>query len=173
MIVTVTSFVTIKKMASNSRFAIAVHTLALMANHPDSPLKSEFIACLVKTNPVVVRRLLPELAKAGLVETQSGAHGGTRLIRKPEEISLWEVYQAVESSAAFSVHQPSLEGQCKISRNIESVLINIQNRVDKAVWQTLRCITLDEVLQLIGDGSDDLIGEKCGETLDKGKSENI
>lgn len=155
-------------MARNSRFAIAVHTLALMANHADSPLKSESIACLVKTNAVVIRRLLPELAKAGLVETHAGAHGGSRLKRQPEEISLWEIYQAVEMSAAFSVHQPLSEGQCKVSRNIESVLINIQNRVDKAVWQTLRCITLAEILQLVGDGgsgNDESLGEQCaGET---------
>jgi len=163
IIVTVTVFVTDKIMAGNSRFAIAVHTLALMANHEDSPLKSESIACFVKTNPVVIRRLLPELAKADLVETQAGAHGGSRLKKKPEEISLWEIYQAVESSAAFSVHQPSLEGQCQVSRNIESVLINIQNRVDKAVWQTLRCITLAEVLQLVAGGNGDSIGKQCDE----------
>ena len=153
-------------MATNSRFAIAVHTLSLMANHLDSPLKSESIACLVKTNPVVIRRLLPELARANLVETQAGASGGSRLKKKPEEISLWEVYQAVESDAAFAVHRPSAEGKCKISCNIESVLINVQNRVDKAVFQTLRCITLAEILQMIkDDGSDH--GEKfrnCQET---------
>ena len=167
MIVTVTGFVTIREMASNSRFAIAVHTLALMANHRDSPLKSESIACFVKTNPVVIRRLLPELAKADLVETQAGAHGGSRLKKQPEEISLWEIYQAVESSAAFSVHQPSSEGHCKVSRNIEGVLINIQNRVDKAVWQTLRCITLAEILQLVAGGNGDSIGERCDETKER------
>ncbi|HLM00513.1 MAG TPA: Rrf2 family transcriptional regulator, partial [Pyrinomonadaceae bacterium] len=145
-----------------------VHTLALMANHTDSPLKSEFIACFVKTNPVVIRRLLPELAKADLVETQSGAHGGSRLKKQPEAISLWEIYQAVEMSAAFSVHQPLSEGECSVSRNIESVLINVQNRVDKAVWQTLRCITLAEILQLIKDGGgdeddDSTPGKQCGE----------
>jgi Rrf2 family protein len=136
-------------MATNSRFAIAVHTLALLAEHEEAPLKSEFIACYVQTNPVVIRRLLPELAKANLVETQPGASGGTRLIKNPAEISLWEIYQAVEMSAAFAVHQPLSQGDCSVSRNIESVLINIQNRVDKAVWQTLRCVMLTEVLQMV------------------------
>jgi Rrf2 family protein len=150
-------------MAGNSRFAIAVHTLALLANHEDSPLKSEFIACFVKTNPVVIRRLLPELAKANLVETHPGASGGSRLKKKPEEISLWEIYQAVETDAAFAVHRPLAEGECKVSRNIEAVLINIQNRVDKAVWQTLRCITLAEVLQLIKDGGSESLGNQCGD----------
>jgi DNA-binding IscR family transcriptional regulator len=130
-------------MAGNSRFAIAVHTLALLANHEDSPLKSEFIACFVKTNP--------------------GASGGSRLKKKPEEISLWEIYQAVETDAAFAVHRPLSEGECKVSRNIEAVLINIQNRVDKAVWQTLRCITLAEVLQLIKDGGSESLGNQCGD----------
>ena len=136
-------------MATNSRFAIAVHALALMATYEDKPLKSEFIACYVKTNPVVIRRLLPELARADLVETHPGGSGGSRLRRKPEEISLWAIYQAVESSAAFAVHQPSAEMRCEVSRNIEGVLINIQNRVDKAVWQTLRGITLAEILEML------------------------
>lgn len=151
-------------MASNSRFAIAVHTLALMASHEDQSLKSEFIASFVKTNPVVIRRLLPELAKANLVETQPGASGGSRLKKKPEEISLWEVYQAVETEAAFAVHRPLSEGDCKISRNIECVLINIQNRVDKAVFQTLSDLTMLDVLQMIREENDDLTGEgKCSE----------
>lgn len=153
-------------MATNSRFAIAVHTLALMANHEDQPLKSEAIACFVRTNPVVIRRLLPELARANLVETQPGASGGSRLKKKPEEISLWEVYQAVESEAAFAVHRPMSEGQCKITRNIESVLINIQNRVDKAVWQTLSGVKLSDVLQMISEESGDFINSsKCSEEI--------
>ena len=150
---------------SNSRFAVAVHTLALMAEYENKPLKSEFIACFVKTNPVVIRRLLPELAKANLVESQPGASGGSRLKRKPEEISLWEIYQAVEKSAAFEVHQPAAETPCKISRNIGSVLINIQNRVDKAVWQTLRGMTLAEVLQMIREESGKRANDRnCSET---------
>lgn len=149
-------------MATNSRFAIAVHTLALMAHYEEQPLKSEFIACFVKTNPVVIRRLLPELAKANLVETQPGAAGGSRLKRQPEKISLWEVYQAVETSAAFAVHQPLSEAECGVSRNIESVLINIQNRVDKAVWQTLRGVSLAEVLEMLKDAND-FNGEHCEE----------
>jgi Rrf2 family protein len=144
----------------NSRFAIAVHTLALMANCGDKPLKSEHIACFVKTNPVVIRRLLPELAKANLVETQPGASGGSRLKRKAEEISLWEIYQAVESNAAFAVHQPMSEGECSVSRNIESVLINIQNRVDKAVWQTLRGVTLTEVLEMLKDENGEIVSRE-------------
>jgi DNA-binding IscR family transcriptional regulator len=83
---------------------------------------------------------------------------------------LWEIYQAVESSAAFSLHQPLSEGQCSVSRNIESVLINVQNRVDKAVWQTLRCMTLAEVLAMLKEENSGAINdEECRKNLESDK----
>lgn len=164
IIVTVTAGVTIKIMAS-SRFAIAVHTLALMANYENKPLKSETIACFVRTNPVVIRRLLSELGKAELVESQSGANGGSRLRLKPEEISLWQIYQAVETNAAFEVHHPLSEGKCTVSRNIQCVLVGIQNQLDKAVCQTLRGLTLANVLKMIEEESGETLGDgKCFES---------
>lgn len=147
---------------ASSRFAIAVHTLALMANYENKPLKSETIACFVRTNPVVIRRLLSELGKAELVESQAGANGGSRLRLKPEEISLWKIYKAVETNTAFEVHQPASEGLCKVTNNIQCVLISIQNRVDKAVCQTLRGLTLGDVLQMIKEESGEAFGDgKC------------
>lgn len=157
----------------NSRFAIAVHILALMANYKDELLKSDFVACFVKTNPVVIRRSLPVLARAGLIETLPGASGGSRLKRSAAQISLWEIYQAVETSAAFTVHQPATDEECIISRNIECVLIGIQNRVDKAVWQTLRDISLSDVLRMLKDENGGAINDgKCRE-LQEADTENL
>jgi Rrf2 family protein len=161
MMVTVTRVVTIKIMA-NSRFAIAVHTLALMASSKEKPLKSETIACYVRTNPVVIRRILSELGKAELVESQPGASGGSRLRMPPEEISLWKIYKAVETNTAFEVHQPASEGLCKVTSNIQCVLIGIQNRLDKAICQTLRGLTLANVLEMIEEESGESPGAgKC------------
>lgn len=156
---------------ASSRFAIAVHTLALMANYEYKPLKSETIACYVRTNPVVIRRLLSELGKAELVESQPGANGGSRLRTKPEEISLWNIYQAVETNAAFEVHHPLSEGKCTVSSNIQCVLIGIQNRLDRAVCETLRGLTLADVLQMIREESGEKSFEgKCFESENMGKN---
>lgn len=159
---------------SSSRFAIAVHTLALMASYEDKPLKSETIACFVRTNPVVIRRLLSELGKAELVESQPGANGGSRLRRKAEEISLWNIYQAVETNTAFDVHHPLAEGRCTVSSNIQCVLIGIQNRLDKAVCQTLRGLTLADVLREIREESGEKFGdEKCFEAPNAGDFKEV
>lgn len=134
---------------ASSRFSIAVHTLALLANKCEKPLKSEYIACLVKTNAVVIRRLLSDLAGAALVVSQTGATGGTRLARAPHEITLTEIYQAVESGEVFALHRQKPDDQCDVGRSIQTVLSSIQDRLDAAIEESLGKITLAEVLLMI------------------------
>ncbi|OQC68483.1 MAG: putative HTH-type transcriptional regulator YwnA [Verrucomicrobia bacterium ADurb.Bin006] len=51
----------------NSRFTVAIHVLCLLAHSQGQALTSEYIAGSVNTNPVVIRRLLAALRRAGLV----------------------------------------------------------------------------------------------------------
>lgn len=134
---------------ASSRFSIAVHTLALLANKCEKPLKSEYLACLVKTNAVVIRRLLSDLAAANLVVSQTGASGGTRLARQPGAITLTEIYQAVESGEVFALPRQKPDAQCDIGRSIQTVLSDIQDRLDAAIEESLGKITLAEVLQMV------------------------
>jgi DNA-binding IscR family transcriptional regulator len=83
-------------MSTNSRFAVAVHVLSLMAWSGEEPLKSEQVAESVNTNPVVIRRMLLDLAQAGLVVSQTGSMGGSRLATDPAKTTLLDVYQALE-----------------------------------------------------------------------------
>ncbi|MCA1734101.1 MAG: Rrf2 family transcriptional regulator, partial [Acidobacteria bacterium] len=54
-------------MATSSRFAVATHILTVLAVRGDEPSSSNLIASSVGTNPVVIRRLLGMLGRAGLV----------------------------------------------------------------------------------------------------------
>jgi len=136
-------------MAANSRFAIAVHILTMMAWARDEPLKSEYVACSVNTNPVVIRRILCALAKAGLVVSQTGAAGGSRLARKPGQITLLDVYRAVDAGASFSLHRQPPNEECPVGMNIENVLGNILAEVDRAVEGALAKTTLEKVLRAV------------------------
>ena len=91
-------------MSTNSRFAVAVHVLSLMAWSGEEPLKSEQVADSVNTHPVVIRRILKELAEAGLVVSQTGSLGGSRLAHDPSQTTLLDVYQALEYGGVFSLH---------------------------------------------------------------------
>jgi DNA-binding IscR family transcriptional regulator len=136
-------------MQISSRFSVAVHVLALLALHQpaqDGLLTSERMAGSVNTNPVVIRRILGQLKKAGLVEVRP-ASGGTFLSRPAAAISLLDVYQAtevVEAGQLFSIHeQPN--PACPVGRNIQTALNDTLQRAQTALEQQLAGVTLQQV----------------------------
>lgn len=133
-------------MSTSSRFAVAVHVLTLMAWAEEEPLKSEQVADSVQTNPVVIRRMLCELAESKLVVSQSGAMGGSKLARDPDEITLLDIYQAVESPGVFSLHRHPPSRSCPVGVNIGSVLNEVLDEVDTAVERVLANITIKDVV---------------------------
>lgn len=145
---------------ASSKFSMAVHTLALLARYEEKPVNSEFLACSVKTNAVVIRRLLSELARANFVVSQTGANGGTRLARAPEKICLLGVYRAVENGQVFALPRNAPDKQCDIGRNIEAVLCEIQSCLDAAVEDALGKMTLADIVRKIEK-------YKAGEKKDK------
>src|SRR5882757_8806749 len=106
-------------MAESCRFAFAVHILAVLAHRPGRGVTSELLAGSVNTNPVVVRRILSTLRRAGLVCCSKGAGGGATLCRAPETIRLDEIYRAIElpRSLAGRQHRPNLG--CPVGRQIK------------------------------------------------------
>jgi Rrf2 family protein len=139
-------------MAANSQFSMAVHVLTVLARHKNEKIKSETVAGSVNTNPVVIRRLLGQLSQANLVESQTGAAGGTRLARCPKEITLAEVYKAVSCGEVFALHGRSPNQNCPVGRNIEAVLCSLQKEIDKSVGEKLSQYTLQSVLEIIEQG---------------------
>src|SRR6476620_1971153 len=136
-------------MAANSQFSVAVHVLTMLAQSRDTNLKSDYLAASVNTNPVVVRRLLGHLSQAHLVISQTGASGGTRLSRCPNEINLAEVYKAVSCGEVFALHGKSPNQDCPVGRNIEAVLCGIQKEIDKSVGEKLGQYTLQTVIGMV------------------------
>ncbi|MGH9768770.1 MAG: Rrf2 family transcriptional regulator [Blastocatellia bacterium] len=142
-------------MQTSSRFAVAVHMLALMARAGDEPVKSDQMASSVNTNPVVIRRILCALARAELVASQTGAAGGSRLARKPGQISLLDVYRAVDEGCVFALHRQSPSRRCLVGGNIETVLREVLGEVNLAVERVLAKTTIEEILQSVKDRGTD------------------
>lgn len=82
-----------------TRFSVATHIMLLMAADPAGRLTSPRIADSVNTNPVVVRRIMRLLARAGLVRVRRG-QGGAMLNRDAERITLDDVWHAMNPAPA-------------------------------------------------------------------------
>ncbi|AXE92895.1 Rrf2 family transcriptional regulator [Paraburkholderia terricola] len=129
-------------MNTSSRFAFAVHVLALLSLQQGVPLSSEMIAGSVNTNPALIRRLLGMLAEAGLTTSQLGAGGGALLARAPGNISLLEIYRAVEDPHLFGLHREEPNPACMVGRNIQGVLSGIIDEAQQAMEASLGARTL-------------------------------
>ena len=132
---------------TSSRFAVAVHILTLLEESGDGPVTSEYIGGSVNTNPAVVRRLLSMLAKAGLTTSRLGAGGGALLARPASEITLREVFQAVEDCNLFAMHNAQPNPQCPVGRNIQTVLEEATGAAQRALEAELAGRTVADVLR--------------------------
>lgn len=141
-------------MAVSCRFAFAVHVLAVLAHERAAGgVCSERIAGSVNTNPVVIRRLLSQLRRAGLVKTQKGSSGGAALTGAPEDISLVDIYRAVEPAAAFGTHRQKPNPRCPVGAGIERVLDEVFSSAQNALECELARRTLREVLDAMADAT--------------------
>ncbi|MEO8354216.1 MAG: Rrf2 family transcriptional regulator [Chthoniobacteraceae bacterium] len=134
-------------MAANCRFAFAVHVLSVLASHPESGVTSDKLAASVNTNPVVIRRLLTTLRRAGFICTQKGARTGSRLCHEPGEITLDQIYRAVESGPSFSPHPHTPNQKCPVGQRIEMVLTEVFASAQSALEHALSERSLADVVE--------------------------
>jgi Rrf2 family protein len=139
-------------MQISSRFSVAVHVLTLLAVTPTGELlTSDRMAGSVNTNPVIIRRILGQLKKAGLVEVRAAA-GGTYLRRASADITLLDVYRAVEvvEGNLFSVHDKP-NPKCPVGRNIQAALDDTLRRAQAALEQQLASVSIAQVATGMGE----------------------
>jgi Rrf2 family protein len=121
----------------SSRVAVAVHVLAYMAWKRSEAVTSERIAASVNTNPVVVRRIVGALRNAGMVTVQPGVGGGATLAREPRDITLLDVYRAVEDGdELFSLHPQSRR---ELQRGRQHPRRAAPHLLHGAPWRWSRC----------------------------------
>ena len=131
----------------NSRFAVAVHVLTLIEQGKGEPVTSDYIAGSVSTNPSLVRRLLGALARAGLTSAQLGTGGGALLARPAGDITLLDVYRAVDEGELFALHRERPNPKCPVGRNIQAALAERFDAATRAMEAELARTTIADVLR--------------------------
>lgn len=135
-------------MQISSRFTIAVHTIILIETMKNEmKVTSDLIASSVNVNPVVIRRILQQLKAAGIVKVKRGS-GGADLAKSPEDITLLDVYNAVESiedGQLFHFHEnPNV--LCPVGRNIHKIMDERLLEIQKAMEDKMRSMKVSDVM---------------------------
>ena len=85
-------------MRVNTKCSVALHCLVFVAILGEKKkVTGEMLASSTGSNPVIIRNILSALQRSGFITVARGV-GGAKLSRPPEQISIWDVYQAVENS---------------------------------------------------------------------------
>ena len=126
-----------------SRFTVAVHTLLVIHTFGrEQKTTSDFIAASVQVNPVIIRRTLLSLKAAGMIEVKAGS-GGETIVRDLKDITLYDVYRAVDSVEGdiFHFHE-NPNPACPVGKNIHAVLDTHLADAQAAMENELKKVTL-------------------------------
>ena len=129
-----------------TRLSDAVHILAFIALYQDCDLTSNKLAESVQTNPAYVRQLMSALRKGGLLVSVKG-HPRPALAREPEKITLLDAYRAVEGNKPLLHQDIHTNPACGVGVNIQLVLRDCYDLVQARAEETMRSITLQEILE--------------------------
>ena len=137
-------------MLSSSRFIVAIHALSVLARHVGKgPVCSTMVANSVHTNPVVIRRLMTALEQAKLVRSVAGRSGGFELDRPAGDITLADIYRAVEDETVFRMHKTDPKSACPVACQISTILATPLRAAERALSASLGRTTLGDVIAAI------------------------
>ena len=139
-------------MAANTQFSIAVHLLLALGLNCGKEVTSSQLANSVNTSASFVRRILAKLSKANLVSTTTGKSGFSTLAKPADQISLLEIYKAVDAPKTFAIHDYPAQNHCQVSCNIESVMQNVLCKAQNSFETSLGETSLAQIISDIKQG---------------------
>ena len=132
-------------MQISSRFTIAIHILICVELYGDKePATSESLAGSIGVHPVVIRRILGQLRRAGLIRVARGREGGAHIARALGEISLADIFRATEcigNDPLFSFHEKP-NPACPVGRSIHNILDGRLDAIQRAMEHEMESTTL-------------------------------
>ena len=135
-------------MQITSKFTTAVHILTCIDIF-DGQMRvtSDFLSGSTGVNAVIVRGVLGQLRKAGIVETRQGS-GGAHLAKALDGITLYDIYKAVEcidDEGLFHFHE-NPNAECPVGRNIHKAMDGRLQAAQAALENELKRTTLAQVV---------------------------
>lgn len=135
-------------MQISVKCSVAVHCLLFIHEaRGRAKVTSALLAESTGCNPVVIRNILSALKKAGLITVPRGT-GGAQLARDPAQITLYQIYAALEGGGVMSligIHACQ-QRPCPVAQNIRKVLQKPYHQIEDAVKAAMEEITLQSMI---------------------------
>ncbi len=108
----------------------ALRAVVYLADHADQPQKVHQIAETTRATPGYLVKVLQSLARAGIVASRRGLHGGFVLTREPRSLTILEVVNAIDPLERIQ-HCPlglgaHTHGLCPLHHRIDAAIATIE-----------------------------------------------
>lgn len=135
-------------MQISMKCSVAVHCLIFIHEAKGiAKVTSNLLAESTGSNPVVIRNILSALKKAGLITVPRGT-GGAELCADPSQITLYQIYSALEPNGVTSIIgiHPCDGRPCPVAQNIRKVLKAPYHKIEDAVKKAMEEVTLQSMI---------------------------
>lgn len=111
----------------------------------EGPVTSETLARMMRTNPVVIRRILAGLREKGFVSSEKGHGGGWRLSRDLNTVTLHDIYAALGTPAIFAIGNRSESPGCLVEEAVNTAMNQAFRDAEALLLARFREVTLAEL----------------------------
>lgn len=133
-------------MARDVRLSRILHALIHLDRHLGMA-RSEAIAKVLDTNPVVVRRMLSGLKQRGIVAAEKGHGGGWSLQKELKAITLRDIYEAIGSPPLFNIGPSADHPDCLVEQAVDKRLASTLNDAEALILQQFGQISVAELAE--------------------------
>ncbi|AWL07842.1 transcriptional regulator [Massilia oculi] len=128
-------------MRHDARLSRMLHVLIHMDKR-GGRTTSDTIAQMLGTNPVVVRRTMAPLKRAGLVTSDGGAGGGWSLARAVDGVTVREVHEALGSPSVLAIDVAVDHKTCPVEGAVVAELGAVFRATEAFMLERMQDVTL-------------------------------
>ena len=136
-------------MRTSSKFTTAIHICIYLDYSNDQLVSSQTLAESVKTNPVVIRRLIGQLRRQGIVGSVAGAKGGFYLSKPVDQLTLWDIYLVVRDDEFFN--KPKVNPDCVVSSNLAVLVDDVYSESEHSMKNSMEKVTVAQLTDKLSD----------------------
>lgn len=143
-------------MKSKKSLEQGICILLIIAHAPsDQCVTSEYLSRRLGVSDSYLKKITRLLVLAGLIASNSGKKGGFTMHRKPEKISLYDIFHAIEGAEPFVnatglVEKVFYHNQA-LAQEKEKEVLQIFYDAELLYQEHLKTFTLDQFLEDISD----------------------
>ncbi|HHB52129.1 MAG TPA: Rrf2 family transcriptional regulator, partial [Saprospiraceae bacterium] len=109
-------------------------------------LSTRMISKVLSIPKPTLVKILQNLNAANIIETKEGKQGGIRLMKKPAEITVLDILEAMEKGKALFQTSFNILAEGKRPNNAQKSIKNILNQAENQLKSSLAQKTIEDIL---------------------------